>query len=83
MTENRLGKFKITRILIEEWRNLLPWFANCVVVEARPSFFGWIEYTAFSPLFDVVKEGDQIPMYTLECTLNEDKTLNFKAKRED
>ena len=84
MNKYRVGKFRITNNLIkDDWTKLLPLFANLVVVGAQPNFLGWIEYTAFSPLFDEVKEGVCAPEYTIECTENKDHTLSFSAIRND
>ena len=69
--ENRIGKFKVTGSFIRGyWPDLLPMFGNFVPVEIR---YDWmtqtVEYTAYSPLFDIC-DGFDPPIYDISFDSN-------------
>ena len=80
----RIGKFLIHfDIIRQDWRNLLPMMASCVVVEAQAHYIpGAIEYTAFCDAFDEVEVGLVPPTYKVLFTRQEDESVTFAFERE-
>lgn len=66
MTQGRAGRFRIHRMFFEtrDSEKLLRFFGNFVVVRAELLYTeDCVEYTAYSPLFELVDRGDLIPLY--------------------
>ena len=64
--ENRLGRLTIKSDSMAEWPNLLLLFSHLVVIRCRfdeqTKFF---HYVAYSPLFEIVEQGDMAPEYEM------------------
>lgn len=70
--EGRVGRFKISSLLIEDLddEKALRFMGNFFIVRAEHMYASaHIEYTAYSSLFGVVDQGELIPFYNIEiCT---------------
>jgi len=82
MWDKRRGKFDVSRKLMEmcvnnEWlRECL--FSNFVIVRAEFLYMeDKVEYTAFSPLFREVNDGEETPKYSVIVTEERDKEGNI------
>lgn len=64
-----VGRFVLQNVFFEQgWENLIPVFANMVILEARSSIpVDGIEYVALSPAFKPILRGDPIPLYRVEA----------------
>jgi len=67
--ENRFGKFDVSRRFIESMNKEQAdiFFGSMIVVRAEMMLFrSTIEYTAVSPLFDIVEEGGEPSYYLID-----------------
>lgn len=85
ISEGRIGKFRLNISLVREGdaSKLLALFGNFIILETWASAVtNTIEYTAYSPMFGAIKQGDVIPSYQLavytEYT-DEGKVYTFSA----
>lgn len=66
--ERRAGRFKITRDLINDWRTCRRVMKHFVPFQIEWHYWNEVGiYTAFSELFDLLAEGEEIPMYEIMC----------------
>jgi hypothetical protein len=78
--ERRFGKFIVPDVMyqpgkIEEVRGMMQ-LLDAVVVRAEHLYAeNGIEYTAWAPIFPVVKEGSLVPFYHLQITVDADGKL--------
>ena len=80
--KRRVGRFRITHnLMTDDWRTLLPFFAQVVVVRAESHYLGWIDYTGFSDLFEEIDEGVEAPEYIINVEKRDDGSLSFNAVR--
>ena len=78
----RIGKFKTSRIaLFEECAGDIFASAKIVPLDLKWDWNGVATITAFSPLFDVVQEGEEAPSYSL-IVHNNEGVVTVEAKRE-
>jgi hypothetical protein len=83
---NRIGRF---RVLYETLRDDGPMcgalFALCVVLDVQECETGRGKvYTAASPLFEGLKEDEEIPEYRIECSYDRPfENPEWEAKRVD
>lgn len=76
VTERRLGRFSIMAELLDAIPDdgLAVFFAAFVVVRAEHLYHrDTFEYVAYSPLFAVAREGDEIPEYMVSITIADGK----------
>jgi hypothetical protein len=63
-TKEKLGKFYISRICLNNWRQLLGLFSRMVVVRCECHYArDQMEYIAYSDLFEEIELGEAIPEY--------------------
>lgn len=81
----RVGSFEVAQWYIEKMpREVAEVFASLrvLVVRAEALFHvNAISYTAISPSFEIVNEGEVTPVYDLEITKNADGSLHGKFTR--
>lgn len=77
--ERRLGRFRVSRTLLDKnWRLLKPLFENVVPVYVENRFHeDSMEYVAYSELFEVVPEGIRIPEYEFVFGKKKDGTVSI------
>jgi hypothetical protein len=66
--EGRVGCFRLSGELIyfAEPKDLLKLMGNFFIVRAEHLFYSdHIEYVAYSPLFGLTDQGEEVPNYTL------------------
>lgn len=64
--KHRVGKFRIPKRFIHD-REAKIIFSKCVPVRAEYMFYGdYIEYVAYSDLFEEIEEGCEPPVYEWE-----------------
>lgn len=80
---NQLGKVRILRDVIRNpTTEILEVFANIVPVHIDESFTeDCYVYTAYSPLFEPLPEGSEVPEYTLFLKRDRNMKLTVYAKR--
>lgn len=84
MNDHRLGRFTLTRACIDQDRDAARLVMSaCIVVRAE---MRWaedaIDYTAISPHFEAVPEGNVIPIYEWEISCQPPMAqLNARARR--
>jgi len=79
----RLGRFRVSFALMDEWPTLLPAMGQVVVVRAECRYDSrTVDYVAYSHHFDVVAEGAEPPEYTATFTRHENGLVTVKWERE-
>lgn len=78
----RLGRFRVSFALMDEWPTLLPVMGQVVVVRAECRYDSrTVDYVAYSHHFDVVEEGVEPPEYTATFTRHENGLVTVKWER--
>lgn len=81
--ERRIGRFRVSHALLRSWKSLWPVMSKVVIVRAESHFTGWVEYTAFSKLFDIFPEELEPPCYEFILTKIKGKPLKVEAKKSE
>ena len=69
MKDKRIGTFRIRKELINGSPEVVRLImGRVIVVRAEYMYGGYIDYMAFSPEFDKIKEGDKAPEYDIVIT---------------
>lgn len=82
----RLGRFKVTRELLHDWRTLLPAFSQMVVVQTHFNYAtDVVEYTAYSDLFEEIDRHTVPPLYEFEFqrTLSGEIMVSCKQTKDE
>ncbi len=62
-----LGRFRIPKEQLNNWKALLPLMAQCLIVQARFDFSrDGMEYEALSDLFEPIGIAFDAPLYVIE-----------------
>ena len=73
----KLGRFQVTIDLLEtEPENIRKVMSNFLVLRAETFYPDYIEYLAYSPLFEEIKEGSIAPFYMVN--INFDLSISLK-----
>lgn len=80
----RIGKFAISFNVFMSLNvaDCLKIMGHFVVIKAK--YYSWydkVEYVAYSPLFDCVSEGEEIPEYAIVVEFSDDGFLTVVARR--
>ena len=83
--EKRLGRFRITPCAMTmfgtKMEDMLALMGNFVVVRAEYLYAeDAMDYVAWSPLFDIVAEGEEYPLYKITFTTRE-SGVDFDVER--
>ena len=81
--DRRIGKFLISRLLIEDGTAFD--ILNSVLGVRAEMFYhnDSVEYIAFGPDFDVLSEGETAPYYTVLCTCHSDGSESWEWQKAD
>lgn len=85
----RAGKFRISMELIDEASEnpaacsfLTLVFSRCIIFRAEAVYYGkYIEYQAFAAEFDVLEEGNELPLYDWSVTVEDGQVSQVEVSR--
>ena len=85
-TARRIGKFKIRLSLFDDHlEEIMEIFSLLKIVPVRAEVLyedNNMHYTALSPFFDGIKEGNTIPLYNILMTKEKGKIASAKFEKE-
>jgi len=80
--KSRRGMFEISHdALFQNLEAVSKLMSKMIIARAESMYsIGIIEYQAYSPLFRIVSEGENIPSYTIIVNKDEQGNINIKVE---
>lgn len=84
VTENRIGKFKVSKKLFEDAsEELFLLFSKILISRCELINPHVYEYCGYSEMFGLAEKGAQIPEYRIECFKKDPGGITLNAKKLD
>ena len=78
----KIGRYSVSIDIIEKNPNIMKKLnSELIIVEALIRPHGSVEYTAICDRFDDMTEGEEIPRYSIDFIMKEDKVRNYSIRR--